>query len=259
MVAGAGLAMEWGQAWRWLLGAEYVRVEGIPTLVLQHILYAAVPLAAAVVIALPLGMWVGHTGRGGTFAINLTNVGRAIPSLGVVIIAFIAFGLGFWPVYITLVAMAIPPIVTNTYVGIRQVDPEVREAAEGMGLSGMQILRRVEIPIAMPVIMAGVRTSAVQVVATATLAAYVGLGGLGRPIFSGLATNVQASPTARTLVFGGVVAVALLAIATEKALGLVERKLVPDGLTLRAAAERARATTGTPTTQPQPDRESSNA
>lgn len=231
--------MEWGEAWRWLLGEQYVRVDGLPTLVGQHIAYAAVPLLIAIAIALPLGLWVGHTGRGGTLAINLANVGRAVPSLGIIVIAFIAFGLGFWPVYIALVAMAIPPIVTNTYVGVRQVDPEVREAAEGMGLSGMQLLRQVEIPIAMPVIMAGIRTSAVQVVATATLAAFVGLNGLGRPIFTGLATNVQASPQARTLVVVGVVMVAVLAVVTERALGWAERALVPDGLALRAAAEEA--------------------
>lgn len=227
----------------WLLGQEYPNtgVAGVPALLLEHLLYVIVPLALAVAIALPIGLWVGHVNRGGTLAINIANGGRAIPSLGIIIIAFIAFSAGFIPVYITLTAMAIPPILTNTYVGVREVDPEIRDAAAGMGLSGWDILRRVEIPMAMPVIMAGVRTSAVQVVATATLAAYIGLGGLGRPIFTGLAIGPQFNPDAKTLLVVACVLVAVLAVLTEQVLGVVERAIVPTGLVRKEQQEQGGA------------------
>lgn len=224
--------MNWDAVWPWLTGQEYeaLRIAGVPTLLLQHLFYVVIPLLIAIAIALPIGLWVGHIRRGGTLAINLSNAGRAIPSLGLIIIAFLIFGLNFIPVYITLIAMAIPPILTNTYVGVREVDAEIRDAAAGMGLSGWEILRRVELPVALPVIMAGIRTSAVQVVATATLAAYTGLGGLGRPIFTGLATSVQFNPDARTVVIVAVVLVALFAVAVEQLLGQIERAVVPTGL-----------------------------
>ena len=224
--------MNWGPIWPWLLGEQHetLRIAGVPTLLAEHLLYVVGPLLVAIAIALPVGLWVGHINKGGTLAINISNAGRAIPSLGLILIAYLAFGLSAIPVLIALIAMAIPPILTNTYVGVREVDAEVRDAAAGMGLSGWQILQRVEIPMAMPVIMAGIRTSAVQVVATATLAAFVGLGGLGRPIFTGLATSVQFNPDARTVVVVAVVLVALFAIIVEQLLGVVERLVVPTGL-----------------------------
>jgi osmoprotectant transport system permease protein len=224
--------MNWGPIWPWLLGEQHetLRIAGVPTLLAEHLLYVVGPLLVAIAIALPVGLWVGHINKGGTLAINISNAGRAIPSLGLILIAYLAFGLSVIPVLIALIAMAIPPILTNTYVGVREIDAEVRDAAAGMGLSGWQILQRVEIPMAMPVIMAGIRTSAVQVVATATLAAFVGLGGLGRPIFTGLATSVQFNPDARTVVVVAVVLVAVFAIVVEQLLGVVERLVVPTGL-----------------------------
>lgn len=238
--------MNWDAVWPWLLGQEYeaLRIAGVPTLLLEHLAFVVVPLLVAIAIALPVGLWVGHTGVGGTFAINVSNAGRAIPSLGLIVIAFLVFGLNFIPVYITLVAMAIPPILTNTYVGVREVDPEIRDAAAGMGLSGMQILRRVELPMALPVIMAGIRTSAVQVVATATLAAYTGLGGLGRPIFTGLSVSVQFNADARTVVVVAVVLVALFAICVEQLLGVAERAIVPTGLLRKQEQQADRPTAG---------------
>jgi osmoprotectant transport system permease protein len=224
--------VNWEPIWPWLLGAEHetLRIAGVPTLLAEHLLYVVGPMIAAIAIALPVGLWVGHVNRGGTVAVNISNAGRAIPSLGLILMAYLVFGLSPIPVFITLIAMAIPPILTNTYVGVREVDPEVRDAAAGMGLSGWEILRRVEIPMALPVIMAGIRTSAVQVVATATLAAFVGLGGLGRPIFTGLATSVQFNPDARTVVVVAVILVALFAIVVEQLLGVAERFVVPSGL-----------------------------
>ncbi|HUH07846.1 MAG TPA: ABC transporter permease [Egibacteraceae bacterium] len=222
---------------RWLAGEPYLSMDGVPTLIVEHLAYSIVPTAAAVAVTLPIGLWIGHANKGGLVAINVANVGRAVPSFGLIILAFMAFGFGFVPVYITLFALAIPPILTNTYVGVREVDREVRESAEGMGLTGWQILRQVELPLALPVIMSGIRTSAVQVVATATLAAVVGLGGLGRPIINGLSQNVQASASARAIVLVGAAVVALLAVAVELGLGRVERAVTPQGM--RPPAERA--------------------
>ncbi|HEV3012279.1 MAG TPA: ABC transporter permease, partial [Actinomycetota bacterium] len=171
--------------------------DGIPVRTLQHLWYSLLATAIATAVALPIGIFIGHTGRGALFAVNLTNLGRAIPSLGIIILMFTLVGFGLVPVLVALVALAVPPIVTNSYIGIRSVDRDVREAAEGMGMRGRQVLWQVELPVAMPLIMAGVRTSTVQVVATATLAAFVGLGGRGRDLIDGL------SPRDRPPVVGG--------------------------------------------------------
>jgi osmoprotectant transport system permease protein len=237
--------MNWEPIWPWLLGEQHetLRIAGVPTLLAEHLFYVVGPLLVAIAIALPVGLWVGHINKGGTLAVNISNAGRAIPSLGLILIAYLAFGLSAVPVLIALIAMAIPPILTNTYVGVREVDAEVRDAAAGMGLSGWEILRQVEIPMAMPVIMAGIRTSAVQVVATATLAAFVGLGGLGRPIFTGLATSVQFNPDARTVVVVAVVLVAVFAIVVEQLLGVAERLVVPTGLADRQGRDGSRPPT----------------
>ncbi len=210
---------------------------GVARRVAQHVGYSSAASLLAVAIALPLGLAVGHTGKGGQLAINVANVGRAIPSFGIVILAFILAGINLVPVMVALVALAIPPIVTNTYVGIRSVDPEVRDAAEGMGMTGWQVLRRVELPVAMPLVMAGVRTATVQVVATATLAAFIGLGGLGRYIFDGL----QVRDSVR--VVAGALLVAALSLLTELLLAALQRTVVPRGLRDRAAAETTRAKT----------------
>jgi osmoprotectant transport system permease protein len=209
--------------------------DGIPVRTLQHIWYSVLATAIAAAIALPVGVYIGHTGRGATFAVNLTNLGRAIPSLGIIILMFTVFGFGLAPVLVTLFALAIPPIVTNSYIGVRTVDPDVRQAAEGMGMRGRQVLWQVELPMATPLIMAGVRTSAVQVVATATLAAFVGLGGLGRYLIDGLAQRDLAE------VVGGAILVAVLSLLTELALGRVQTIVVPKGLAERGADAAVRA------------------
>jgi osmoprotectant transport system permease protein len=213
--------------WAWLNeAARWQGANGIPIRVWEHLGYSIGATLVAMAIALPLAFWIGHTGRGGLVAVNVANIGRAVPTFGLILAAFVLFGLNLIPVYIALVLMAIPPILTNGYVGIREVDPEVREAAEGMGMTEWQVLWRVEIPVALPLIMTGIRTSAVQVVATATLAAFVGLGGLGRYIIDGLAQGAQNNPRARSMVIVGSLLVALMAIATELLLDRVERLLV---------------------------------
>jgi osmoprotectant transport system permease protein len=215
--------------------AQWSGPDGIPVRTLQHLWYSVLATAIAAAIALPIGVYIGHTGRGATLAVNLTNLGRAIPSLGIIILMFTVFGFGVAPVLITLFALAIPPIVTNSYIGVRSVDPDVRQAAEGMGMRGRQVLWQVELPMAMPLIMAGIRTSAVQVVATATLAAFVGLGGLGRYLIDGLAQRDLAE------VVGGAILVAVLSLLTELALGRVQTMVVSKGLAERGADAAVRA------------------
>ncbi len=215
--------------------AQWSGPEGIPVRTLQHLWYSLLATAIAAAIALPIGILIGHTGRGAVLAVNLTNLGRAIPSLGIIILTFTLVGFGIVPVVVALTALAIPPIVTNSYIGIRSVDRDVREAAEGMGMRGRQVLWQVELPVAMPLIMAGIRTSAVQVVATATLAAYVGLGGLGRYLIDGLSQRDLAQ------VVGGAILVAVLSLATELVLGRVQAMVVSEGLAQRGADVAVRA------------------
>jgi osmoprotectant transport system permease protein len=202
-------------------------VDGLLNRLWEHAQLSATALVLAMVIALPAGLVTGHTGRGGLVATNVSNLGRAIPSLTFLGVAFFLFGIGNTPALVALMALAVPPMVTNTYTAVRGVDPEVRESAIGMGLTGAQLLRRVELPMGLPLIMAGIRTSGVQVVATATLAAYVGGGGLGRFIRSGLATRDFPE------LFAGALGVALLSLGTEIALGAVQRVVVPKGLQAR--------------------------
>ncbi|HYN16511.1 MAG TPA: ABC transporter permease [Actinomycetes bacterium] len=215
--------------------AQWSGPDGIPVRTLQHLWYSLLATAIAAGIALPIGIFIGHTGRGALFAVNLTNLGRAIPSLGIIILMFTLVGFGVVPVLVALIALAVPPIVTNSYIGVRSVDRDVREAAEGMGMRGRQVLWQVELPVASPLIMAGIRTSTVQVVATATLAAFVGLGGLGRYLIDGLSQRDLAE------VIGGAILVAVLSLLTELVLGRVQTLVVPRGLGERGADAAVRA------------------
>ena len=224
------------EVFTWLTDpAQWSGPDGIPVRTLQHLYYSLLATAIAAAVALPIGVFIGHTGRGALFAVNLTNLGRAIPSLGIIILMFTLVGFGIVPVLVALIALAVPPIVTNSYIGIRSVDRDVREAAEGMGMRGRQVLWQVELPVAMPLIMAGIRTSAVQVVATATLAAFVGLGGLGRYLIDGLSQRDLAQ------VVGGAILVAVLSLLTELVLGRVQALVVPEGLAERGADAAVRA------------------
>ncbi len=204
--------------------AHWQGANGIPTRLSEHVMMTLAAMVTAAVVALPTGIGLGHANRGGGLAINLANVGRAIPSFAILVLATQLVGIGAVPAFCALVALAIPPMVTNSFIGIRDVDSDVREAARGMGMTGSQMLRRVELPMATPLVMAGVRTAAVEVVATATIAALVAWGGLGRYIIDGLAQRdfVQ--------VFAGAVLVAALSVVTEVALAGLQRVLVPAGL-----------------------------
>ena len=215
----------------WFTTAEHWRGDfGVPHRLTEHALMSTAAVVAAVVIGLPVGIWLGHRGRGGAVAINLANVGRAVPSLAILALTQQAIGLSGWPgfgarpAFVALVALAVPPLVTNAYVGMRGVDRDVVEAARGMGMTGTELLRRVELPIALPLIMAGVRTAAVQVVATATLAAVTAWGGLGRFIVDGFGQQDNAQIVAGALLVG------LMALVTELTLARVQRAVVSEGL-----------------------------
>jgi osmoprotectant transport system permease protein len=224
--------------WQWLTDpAHWQGIDGIPTRLVEQIHLSIESLAIGAVIALPIGIVLGHYGRFGNIAINISNVGRAVPSFAILVIAFQVFGLGDVPIVIALTALAVPPMVTNSYVALREVDSDVKDAARGMGYREMAQLLRVELPLAVPLIMAGVRTSAVQVVATATLAALIAGGGLGRYIVDGLAR----SDNPRTL--AGALLVAALALATELLLAGLQRVLVPRGIRLLKAPGGNRAST----------------
>lgn len=193
--------------------------DGIPTRLWEHVQLSGLAVGIAAAIALPLGLYLGHTGRGAFAAINIANMGRALPSLalialGLVVSITLGLGLGFWPTLFALVPLALPPMLTNTFVAVRSVDRDTVEAARGMGLREAQILRSVELPLALPLILVGVRTAAVNVVATATLGALVAGGALGRYIVDGLALQEF------DRLFAGALLVALLAVATEGLFGI---------------------------------------
>jgi len=209
--------------WHWLTTAEHYRgTAGVPHRLLEHAVISGIAVGLAVLIALPLGLWLGHVGHGGAVAINVSNIGRAIPTFAIlVLLATVPSLFGDAGAVLALLVFAIPPILTNAYVGMREVDPDVREAAVGMGMAGITLVRRVELPLALPLVAAGVRTATVQVVATATLAAYVGAGGLGRFIADGF--GLQDTP----MILSGAILVALLALVTEIGLGRLEVGLTP--------------------------------
>lgn len=196
----------------------------IPERLGEHLGYSGLALLIATVIAVPIGLIVGHTGRGALLAVNLAGAVRAIPTLGVLILVVTLVGLGLLPVMVALVALAIPPILVNTCTGIETVDRELKDAARGMGMQWWQRLLQVEFPVALPLVLLGMRTAAIQIVSTATIAAYVGLGGLGRYIFDGLAQRNFDD------VLGGAVFVAVLAVLAEVLFFLVQRIVTSPGV-----------------------------
>ncbi|MFF3767125.1 ABC transporter permease [Streptomyces sp. NPDC001922] len=205
------------EAWTWLTTATHWAGEnGAGHRLSEHLFLTAVCLGLACAVALPVALWLGHIGRGGALAVNLSNAGRAVPTFAVlVLLTLTPLGrYGDVPTIIALVLFAVPPLLTNAYVGMREADRDVVEAARGMGMSGLQLLVRVELPLAFALIMTGVRSAAVQVVATATLAALPGGGGLGRIITAGF--NTYDTPQ----VVAGAILVAALALLVEALLAL---------------------------------------
>jgi osmoprotectant transport system permease protein len=210
---------------QWLTSpAQWHGDDGIPHRMLEHLTYSGLSLLFAALIGLVLGLVVGHTGRGGFAVASLANLARAVPTLGLVVLIVTVVGLNVTPVLVALVALAVPAILVNTYEGIRGVDADAKDAARGMGMTGWAVLWRVEVPIALPLILLGLRTAAIQIVATATIAAIPGLGGLGRYIVDGLARNDY------KLVIGGTVVIVVLAIVVQLIFSALRRLIVSPGL-----------------------------
>jgi osmoprotectant transport system permease protein len=210
--------------------ANWSGSDGIPNRVLEHLYYSLLSLVIAAVIAVPLGLLIGHSRRGGFLVVNSGNAARSLPTFGLVVLAVVVFGIGLVPILVPLIILAIPPILVNTYEGVRQVDAELRDAAYGMGMTGSQVLFQVELPVALPLIILGLRTAMIQIISTATIAAYVSLGGLGRYIFDGLSRREYDTMA------GGAVLVVLLALVTEAAFALLSRLIVAQGVRQRTPA-----------------------
>jgi osmoprotectant transport system permease protein len=208
-------------------GAHWHGYDGIPQRLWEHLQYSAFAMAIAAGIGLPVGLVTGHTGRGGNALALLATAGRALPSFGLLVLLFVMLGLGLTPVMIPLVVLAIPPILVTTYEAVRSVDPSPVDAARGMGMHPLGILARVELPVALPLILSGLRSAAIQIVSTATIAAYVSFGGLGRYIVDGLyQRNFEK-------VVGGATLVAVLALVTLGGFWLVARCIVSPGVRRR--------------------------
>lgn len=220
-------------AWDWVTtSAHWQGSDSIPQQIIAHLGYTVLPLLIAALIGIPLGVAIGHTGRGAVLVVNLANAWRAIPTLGLLILLAVYLGFSILTWLIPLVVLAIPPIIINAYEGVAGVDPDVKDAAKGMGMTPWQQVTRVELPIALPLLLVGLRTATIFVVATATIAAYIGLGGLGRFIIDGLASN-DYGPVA-----GGALLVVLLAVLVLALFAVLNRLVVPVGLRKQAELGR---------------------
>jgi osmoprotectant transport system permease protein len=212
-------------AWHWLtLAGHWHGSEGIPARLLEQVEYTALAMVISAVIALPIGVAIGHTGRGGFAVISVANIWRSLPTLGLLILAFILTNGASWAWLIPLVALAVPPILVTAYEGVLGVDADLKDAAAGMGMTSRQVLLKVEVPVALPLILLGLRTATIQVVSTATIAAVISLGGFGRYIIDGLYTNNY------PMVAGGAALVVLLALVVQFAFAGLARLIVPAGL-----------------------------
>jgi osmoprotectant transport system permease protein len=224
-------------------GSHWSGPDGVPARVLEHLQYTFLALAFVCLIALPLGLYVGHTGRGSVVIAGTANALRALPDFGLLVYVVLLISgklpadLAYLlPAVLVLVTLGIPAVLSATYAGIQNVDPAARDAAKGMGMSGTQVLWRVEVPNALPLILSGIRSSMLQIVATATIAAYVSLGGLGRFILDGQSQRDYSQMAA------GAVLVGVLAIVLDLALALIQRLVVSPGVTgrFRSADSRRR-------------------
>lgn len=214
--------------------AHWSGSNGIPARLAEHVGLSAGSLLIALAIALPVGLWIGHTGRWTWLAVNSANIWRALPSLAVIAIVLPITaamdpqaGFKVYPTVVAMVVLAVPPILVNAYAGLAAVDRDLIEAARGQGMSARQILTRLELPVAVPVIVTGIRSGAIQIVATATLGAVLGFGGLGRYLVDGFA---QFSRGGDAQMLAGAILVAVLVIATELLFALIQLLLTPRAL-----------------------------
>ncbi len=237
-----------GEVLAWLTDpAHWTGPSGIPVRVAEHLALSLTALIVASAIALPVGLYVGHSGRGARAAVNTANLARAIPSLALIGLAVPItvlidpqFGFKVLPTLIAMIVLGIPPILVNTYTGVSEVDSDLTEAASGIGLTARQVLSSIEVPLAAGVIVAGMGSAAVQIIATATLGAIFGFGGLGTYLVQGIAQNDDG------MLFSGVVLVALLAVSAQAAFALLSRVLTPRGLRADAGDGDSAPARGTP-------------
>jgi osmoprotectant transport system permease protein len=216
----------WQEAYTWLNDPlNWTNPDGIIARTVEHLWISGAAVGLAIVVAWPVGIWLGHQGRGGATVVTVANLTRAIPTLALLtIFPLTAIGFGYKPIVLALALFALPPLLANAYLGVREVDPDITDAARGMGLSGRQTVFRVELPLAVPYLAAGFRTAAVQVVATATLAAFVNGGGLGMIISRGFGLQAQGQ-----IVAGAVIVIALC-MGLDGLLALAERVVTPRNL-----------------------------
>jgi osmoprotectant transport system permease protein len=233
------------EGFRWILDpAHYGGANGIDTRLVEHLAISGFILVVAAVIAIPIGFLIGHTGRGRTFAVGLSGGVRALPTLGFIAILALSIGIGLEAPIIALVVLAIPSILAGAYSGFEAVDRRTIDAARAVGMTELQIVRRVEIPLGLPLLIGGLRSASLQVIATATLADYVGGGGLGHFIFLGLQTNDYPQMLA------GSILVVALALLSEGVFSIIQRLVVPAGVSagrpndVRARSPRSRAALG---------------
>jgi osmoprotectant transport system permease protein len=212
--------------------AHWTGPAGLPTRLVEHLYYSGLTLLVAIVIAVPIGVWVGHTGRGGFLVVGMANWLRALPDLGLLVLLVLLVGIHLLPIVVALLVMAIPPLLAGSYAGVSNVDASVVDAARGVGMRDREILLKVELPNALPLLLGGLRAAALQVVATAAIAAYVSYGGLGRYIIDGQENHVPVEMAA------GAATIAVLALVVEGVLALVQRLVVSPGL--RAVRTRRR-------------------
>ncbi len=219
----------WEQTLAWLNDPlNWTNPDGILARTREHLEISAAAVALACLVAWPVGIWLGHTGRGGGLIVSVANLARAVPTVALLTIFPLTFlGFGYPPIIVALAIFAVPPLLANAYLGLREVDPDVRDAARGMGLSGRQVVARVELPLAVPYLAGGFRTAAVQVVATATLAAFVNGGGLGMIISRGFGLGIASG--GGQIVAGGLVVI-VLCLTLEGLLAMAERLLTPRAL-----------------------------
>jgi osmoprotectant transport system permease protein len=220
--------------------ARWSGYDGIPIRVAEHLGYTGVAIGIGALIAVPIGLYIGHTGRFTLLAVNAGNAGRALPTLGLVTLLVLLIGFGLLPVVLALVVLAIPPLLTSAYAGVATADRLAVDAARGVGMREAQVLLRAELPLALPVLLGGLRSAALQVVSTATVAAYVSAGGLGRYLIDGIHQRDYGQ------VAGGAVLVGLLAILLDVALAGAQGLIVSPGVSGRVARARGRSRAPSP-------------
>ncbi|MBA2697156.1 MAG: ABC transporter permease subunit [Nocardioidaceae bacterium] len=220
------------QIWDYLSdGTNWTGPGGLANLIVNHLEQTGLALLVSALIALPLGLYIGHTNRFSFLAINIGNLARAFPTVGVLVLVLALTSIGLFPLVVSLVLLAVPPILSSTYAGMRAVDPAVRDAAQGVGMSQAETIRQVEIPMALPLILSGLRAGTLQIVATATIGAKAGLENLGTPMFDGQAIQDFG------ILGAGALLVTLLALALDSLYALLQRYAVSPGVTGRQSPE----------------------